>query len=257
MFFSIAFVTALVISLVCILTKRSEQSLAVEHYHTLMARVIEELTEKTMNRRRSAGQTMAHVAASAFPHISAWPNVAVPAFEMIAHKIMTQSPFVKELSFYPKVQPDETEEQQEQNFENFAYNYFYNERYPPFPNGTAVQTFGRGIWKPQESGSLVRIHDVDGATYWQSPNRVLFPMLQSSDDGPAGELLLLYNLHSQKQIGNLIDDLIQCSEQRKAALDQDIECGVDEVFATFSRLSTLIEPIYPVKDPFEVCFQLL
>ena len=258
LFFSLVVVTVLIASLVCVLTNQSEQSLALEHYHALVAQSLEGVTDETMNLRRSAGRTMAQVAASAFPQASAWPNVAVPAFETIAQRIVTETPYVEQLSFYPKVQPAEQEEQQQQQqpqqlFENFAYDYFYNERNPPFPNGTAVQTFGRGIWKPEESGSLVRIHDVDGATYWQSPNRVLFPMLQSSDDGPAGELFLLYNLHSNSQIGEIIDDVIECSEQRKANLEQTMECGVDEASTTFLRKSTIIEPIYPAKDPFEVC----
>jgi hypothetical protein len=79
-------------------------------------------------------------------------------------------------------------------------------------------------------------------------------MLQSSDDGTGGELLMLYNLHSNDEIGRLIDDLIECSEQRKAALVPEIECGVDEASVSFSRTSALIEPIYPAKDPFEVRF---
>jgi hypothetical protein len=251
--FFLVVVSVIMASLVCVLTNQSEETLALEHYHVWVAHSLEGVMEETMNLRRSAARTMANVAVSAFPHVSAWPNVAIPAFETIAQGIMTGTPYVEELSFYPKVQPEELEEQQ-QLFEEFAYNYFYNERNPPFSNGTAVQTFGRGIWKHEESGSFVRIHDVDGATYWQSPNRVLFPMLQSSDDGPSGELLLLYNLHSNSQVGKVIDQVIECSEQRKAALEQGMECGVDEAFATFSRESIVIEPIYPAKDPFEVCF---
>ena len=65
--------------------------------------------------------------------------------------------------------------------------------------------------------------------------------------------MLLYNLHSNNQIGEIIDDVLECSEQRKANLEQAMECGVDEASTSFLRKSTIIEPIYPAKDPFEVC----
>lgn len=149
--------------------QQSEQDLGLQQYEAQADKALDVAHER-MTRRRVAVQSMARIVASAFPSASAWPYVALPGFETMAEEIISTSD-LQELSFCPKVQPEELERGQQEKFEEFAYNYFYNRQFPPFPNGTAVHSFGKGVWKPQ-GPSINRTHDSDGEVFWGSPNMV-------------------------------------------------------------------------------------
>ena len=62
------------------------------------------------------------------------PNVTIPAFETIS-KELKEMYGAPEFPFLPKVDPGGLEQEL---FEDFACDFFYNVREPPFPNGTGI-----------------------------------------------------------------------------------------------------------------------
>ena len=154
-----------------------------------------------------------------------------------------------EMGFYPLVQPEFDVPGEQASFEEFAYDYYYNVRRPPFPQDVATHNFGRGIWAQK----TWRYRDSTGKTLrWDSPHRELFPKFQSSDDSELGRSTLMYNVHQDPSEGQPLDEVMQCSFGRKELQNIDKECGtVTHIFAP-SRSSFLVQPIYPANDPFEV-----
>ena len=173
-------------------------------------------------------------------------SVYIPAFETIAAQLMKQYN-TGEMSFLPKVEPGGEEQKA---FEDFAYNFYYNVRRPPFPNGTAVWDDVRGITGAEDG---VYYHDTTGLPkpgFWKSgdPKQPLsFPLLQH-DQGPFFLLLRNYYLHEPK--GVLLRAMTECALQRKWKQDLDMDCsGMTGLL--WKRTSQLLVPVYPAEDPFE------
>ena len=122
------------------LLRKSERNLADTHFESIADRALTEASAALLGRRWLT-ITMASVIAEILPNASEYPFVSVPGYERIAHGILnakrTEDTAV---SFF--VRPDQLED-----WEAFAYDFFYNKRKPePFPNTTAVSSFGRGVW---------------------------------------------------------------------------------------------------------------
>jgi hypothetical protein len=136
------------------------------------------------------------------------------------------------------VTPDQLEQ-----FEEFAYKYYYEDR--DFPNTTAVSPFGRGVWGVDGDGN--KYHETDGSTSYNSPNKIFTPLLQHNG-GPHPALLL--NLHFQETRGDVVDGIIECSKKR---IDNpDFECGsiTDMLILTSQEEvpgpgALIMQPIYP------------
>lgn len=236
---------------------KTEQELGDTQYEAMISRVVG-LAVELVARRRVAIKSLAKIAASAFPTSALWPMVTIPAFEEISQELIATSGSY-EFSFHPKVIPHSISPGEQAAFEKFAYNYFYNVRNPPFPPGTAVHSFGRGIWKTLEDGrmpqvtSSMRVHDTDGnTTSWRSPNKLLFPELQNSNAGVQGRLFLLHNVHSDSSKGRPIDQVIACTERRRTRNNSTIDCGAVSNIFSWNRLSFLVQPIHPAKDLLDV-----
>jgi hypothetical protein len=124
----------------------------------------------------------------------------------------------RELALAPLVTPEQLSE-----FEDFAYDYFENKHQPPFPNGTGVSCFGKGIWgidlNLNTPDHRYRITDANASYY--SPNRVFFPILQHSN-GPDPALML--NLRFEKIRATAIDRIIECAQLR-VENGEFLECG--------------------------------
>lgn len=231
----------------------SEKQIGKQQFQALATRALD-LGAELVLRRMVVVHSMAKIAASAFPEASMWPNVAIPAFETIAEDLLGSSGSL-ELAFYPKVQPEELVPGEQSSFEEFAYDYLYNERNPPFPNNTAVYAFGRGVWKAGEIwGNQLAVHDTDGiARTWDSPFRILFPELQNSNTDHRARISLMYNIHSDPTKGKSLDEVIACADERQRTRIATMDCGVVSGILSHNRDSFLIYPIYPVKAPFAVC----
>lgn len=239
----------------------SEQEIGTREYEAFGDRALD-LVQEVVLRRYLVIKAMAQIAGSAFPQSQDWPNVAIPAFETFARDLVHTSDLV-EVALLPLVIPVDAEQTA---FEEFAYDYFNQQRYPPFPNGTAVQSFGRGIWRQSISNTSLlsssealttgqdkAVHDTSGDTSWDSPYKVLFPMLQSSaGDDPGGKRLLLYNMHADETVGKAIDEVLECVLDRKQTRQTAKECGTVTGIHPTSHESFYIYPIFPASDFLEV-----
>jgi hypothetical protein len=172
--------------------------------------------------------------------------VAIPSFETISQDA-ARAAYGGDMGFFPKVWPHQVAA-----FEEFAYDYFYNTRVPPFPNGTgATSHFGQGIWA-EDLGfntSDHRFHDTEGqTTWWESPNKILFPLLQHSQ---GGFFALMLNYHSIQFKGDALDTMLDCTDERKRTQDLEMDCGVVTSIFSWAPDSFILHPIYPASDLFE------
>ncbi|CAB9508843.1 sensor kinase/phosphatase LuxQ [Seminavis robusta] len=228
----------------------AENNLATTEYYSLSERAMKTAQEITL-RKRLGTVTMAKMAASLHPHAHAWPFVTIPGYEVTTQNLI-QTSNGREMGFCPLVRPHQL-----QDFEGFAYNYYYHARQPEvFPNTTAVSPFGRGVWGVGEGG---RYHEVDGSTAWNSTRQILAPILHHNE-GPFPALML--NLHFQKTRGIVIDAMMDCAEQMIATTttatattgesnDTSTECGAitDMLDLTSQEEGTgpgalIMQPIY-------------
>lgn len=203
-----------------------------------------------VERKKLGVVTMADTAAWAQPNANEWPFVIVPGWEELA-KNARETSGARSLGFCPFVTPDQLDD-----FEEFAYDYYYNVREPPFPNTTAVSDFGRGVWgldkgSPWEDGKVPANPDANNT--WGSPNKVFSPILQHSHIWR----VLMLNTNFEPTRGIMIDELIRCSQDRAQAEDpSNFRCGVltdmlnlaSEEQVEFGPDSLLFEPIYPAMN---------
>lgn len=196
---------------------------------------------------------MASIAANANPDASQWPFVTMRGYEEITQNLIETSSG-REMGFAPLVTPEQLAD-----FEDFAYNYYFNVREPPFPtNTTAQSSFGRGVWgfNPALNTSDNRYHESDGSTSYDSPNKIFAPILHHNE-GPHKALML--NLHFQKTRGVIIDNMIACAQNRKESATIDMECGAitDFLILTSQEFrpgpgALMMQPIYAAASPYEV-----
>ena len=225
------------------LLRDEETELASAQFDAIADRALDSMFE-IAERKRLGTLSMASVAGNVNPDASKWPFVTMNGYEDMSTRLIETS-VGREMGFCPIVLPSQVEE-----FESFAYGYYYEARNPkPFPNTTAVSPFGRGIWGVDSEGS--KYHDYDGNTSYGSPNKILTPILHHNE-GPHPALMI--NLHFQQTRGAAIDSIIECSKQR--TVDNNIECGAitDMLNLTSQEVrpgpgALLIQPIYPGNHP--------
>lgn len=230
---------------------QSEADLAETQFISISDRALNTARGITQ-RKRLGAVTMASVAAHDNPDISAWPFITINGFEEVASNVIDTSSG-REMGFAPIVRPDQLIE-----FEEFAYNFYENDRVPPMPNGTAVSSFGRGVFgiNPTLGTSDNRYHVTpETKTYYESPNDVFTPLLHINS-GPHPVLML--NLRFEETRGKAIDNIIACSNQRAQGGDS-INCGVvsDKIILSSpndppSPGALMFQPVYPANNPTEV-----
>jgi hypothetical protein len=238
------------------LLRESERDLAESQFEAIAERALSTAFKITL-RKRLGTVTMATLAANANPDPDDWPYVTIKGYEDISTNLIETSSG-REMGLAPLVLPEQLAQ-----FEDFAYDFYFNEREPPFPNGTATSSFGRGVWgvNPALETSDNRYHESDGSTSYGSPNKIFAPILQHNA-GPHPALML--NLHFQESRGVAIDQVIACAEQREQSADIDIECGGITDFITLTSQETrpgpgalMMKPIYPANAPLKVSDSVL
>ena len=137
------------------------------------------------------------------------------------------------------------------DFEDFAYDFYNTSRIPePFPNGTATSSFGKGVWgvNPKLNTTDNRYHETDGSTYYNSPNKLFAPILQHNA-GVSHALLL--NIRYEQTRGEMIDTIIDCSNQRQQLGDESISCigMTDMLFLAGQNVADgpsalILQPVY-------------
>jgi hypothetical protein len=201
-------------------TKQAETDLTETQFESIVHRALTEALVIAEQKRLST-ITMASMVSEMYPDADKWPFVTVRGFERIANNLL-KTVSSADMGFVPFVYPEKQSE-----WEDFIYNFYETERDPPMPNGTAVSSFGKGVWTRNRNlgTSDNKFHDMGNYTVYGSPNKLVTPVAHVKD-GP--HPILLFNLHSEPSRGRAIDDMIACSKER-AARGKDIsdnDCGV-------------------------------
>jgi hypothetical protein len=229
-----------------------EKALADKQFDSITDRALDTAVEIT-RRKRLGAISMASVVSHAHPDLDAWPFVTVFGYEDISTKLVGTSSG-RTMGFVPLVKPYQLEA-----FEAFAYKFFDQDRNPPFPEGTAQSSFGKGVWgvNPMLNTSDNRYHELpNSTTSYGSPNRIFTPLLQHNL-GPHAALML--NLHGEKTRGQAIDSLMACADERaneeNATIRKGIECiAITDILSLTSQEkppgpgALIMQPIYPARD---------
>jgi hypothetical protein len=226
----------------------AETGLAETQFESIAARALDTSFEITA-RKHLGTISMASIAANQFPDADKWPFVAIAGYEVISSNLIATSSG-REMGFCPLVTPGQL-----QDFEDFAYKFYEEDRNPPFPNGTAQSSFGKGVWGRSDDAGTPdgRYHEADGITSYGSPNKIFTPILHHNN-GPHPALML--NLHFEKTRGDAIDAMIECAQQlRGTEGEEDVQCGVitDMLILTSQEVkpgpgALIMEPIYPAHN---------
>jgi len=223
-----------IIFLVCLITvaivlgivtyhvlQQAETQLAESQFESLAERALTE-AQGIAKKKRLGTISMASVTAQMLPDASVWPFVTIPGYETITKNLIETSAG-REMAFCPLVRPEQLSD-----FEDFAYDYFENKRVPPFPTGTGMSSFGKGVWGRDENSTAPdkRYRVTNGDKTYESPYKVIAPVLQHNL-GPFPALML--SLRFEKDRGLAVDEVIDCSEQRAASSNK--------IKTEFSKLS--------------------
>jgi hypothetical protein len=251
--FTLASVAATFGCLSYFLLTESENELTETQFASMADRAVCSSLENT-ERKRLGVASMAQVLGGANPDASRWPFVTLNNFENTAMSLIYTSKGCR-MAFAPLVRPEDLKA-----FEEHAYAYYETSRTPqPFPNGTAVSSFGKGVWgmDPSLDTPDKRYHEIDGSTGWGSPNNIMAPILHHSTG--ANDKLLM-NLHYSGMLGPMIDNMILCATEREMNGKPMDGCtaiaGVTNPNATSwvqgiesGPGTVMMQPVYPSNDP--------
>jgi signal transduction histidine kinase len=188
------------------------------------------LLQKSLERRFESAKAVASVLENVFWNADSWPFVYLYGYDEIAHNIQ---PSVV-LNSAPLVSPDQVK-----RFEEFAYSW-YARSYPH--KSVAQSDFGKGIFALGNQSTCFtcdRYHDTTGAVNYDSPYRILAPILQGNAS------TMMFNLHSEPPRGRAIDEVIACSKEK----GKHTHCGAITVpthaLTTDEVTSVYYNPVYP------------
>jgi hypothetical protein len=232
------------------LMEKAQMQIASDRFDSIADRALV-VAQYVMEEKKKTADALAMMIANTHPNSSSYPMVALTGYTDIASnlRLVTDG----SLSFCPIVIPGGEEQAL---FEEFAYKLFEQEG---FPNGTGESDFGRGIFSfgdgqyGNETYEDGRFHTTSGWTYHNSSRSILVPLLQS-DQGEHPELML--NVHFEHREAAIMDNILQCSEEREKAGDYR-ECGgLSEMMRTSTAeldvdvgpASLMMVPIYPRED---------
>ena len=216
---------------------QAEQDIAKQQFASIADRALSEARQIALGKRWAIATAAAMISENyaAAP----WPFVTITGFErIVSHLLRTSRNY--NMGFAPMLRPD-----QAPLWEEFMFDYYYTER--GFPNSTALNSFGAGIWGL--SGSLNttasnRYHDDGRSTLYGSPNQVLFPVAHANE-GLSN--VLMFNLHSEPNRGRAIDKMIECIESKEGVETSETSCGVITNMLEFFK--------YTVEGPSSLMFQ--
>ena len=229
----------------------SETKLAEERFEVIADRALSLAVEIT-HRKGLGIKTLASLASLNFPDVDQWPYVSSNGFERLSSNLIETSSG-RSMGLLPLVKSTNLGA-----FEDFAYNTVIAEKYPNETDVVGVSSFGKGVYGLDMSlGNLdKRYHEAErgGNTTWGSEYRYFAPYLFHS----AGSSILMFNLHSNALFGQIMDDIVTCSDERATKQLQDDEkaheCAVlsDALTLTGETADVksgpgaiMMEPIYP------------
>lgn len=186
-------------------TRQAETSMANDQFASLATRVLH-YSVQTFGQKRLALLSMSTYIGQWNPRASDWPFVVQPGFEeMSRHLLDTISG--DDLGFLPIVNASVLSD-----WEQFAYDYYYNKRNPPFaPNTVGNVSFGFGVWSTDPTTGE-QYHDNQPTTTWNSSRPTMKTPVLHVDDHT--NLIVMYNLYSNEVRGSPIDEIMDCVEQK-------------------------------------------
>jgi signal transduction histidine kinase/CheY-like chemotaxis protein len=159
------------------------------------------LLKGSLDGRFETSRLLATILSNAFRNADQWPFAYLYGYDDIVGD-MRPSAWIA-LSSLPIVWPSQVEE-----FEQFAYAQ-YARTYPGQSIG--VSDWGKGIFSLGNDSTCFtcdRYHDTSGQVTYDSPYRVLTPVLQS-----AAPYMMMCNLHFNPVRGRAIDEIIACAHR--------------------------------------------
>jgi hypothetical protein len=186
------------------IARKAEVARADRQFEAFVTLILEQAWQSAERSALSAA-SIAAVISAAHENTSEYPQVALNHFKEIAESAylstgMRSYPTTEELSYYPIVQPEHIPD-----FERFAYDYYAASG---LPSDTGHSGFGQGIWYME---GAERFRDVTGHSSYGSPNQILVPHLQGSNDTLR---FAMQNIHYYESPGKAIDSIIECSQER-------------------------------------------
>ena len=233
------------------LLEESEHELTEAQFASIADRATTSSREK-MERKRLGVKSLATVIGSANPDASQWPFAVLNNYETIVKDLAFVSQGCR-MWFAPIVEPSEVE-----LFESFIYDFYERSRMPePFPNGTAVQPFGKGVWSLNQNEEP--FHDVNGTTSWGGNHTILVPLVHHTLGADAP---LLNNLHADAVKGSIIETMMQCANEKAAAQESLDGCvAMSTSLPNFTSWTPgvesgpgaiMVQPVYPSNEPSKV-----
>jgi hypothetical protein len=234
----------------------SEQRLARGHFDEIADRALDTALAITL-RRRLAAKSVATTIAYTFSDTSSWPNASMPSFEAIASGVMETTGNRATVGVCTLVTPNQLA-----SFEDYFYNVAFKTINPNYPDDVGMRDFdGDGVLEEGVFGydaGFQMYRETDGKAWWNSTYDIMCPFTMHS----AGSPILMYNIHSFKEIGQGIDDVINCVNNRSdevvnnETLDLSDCAMMTDMFPTFKSDGTsngpntfVIQPVYPANDP--------
>jgi hypothetical protein len=212
----------------------SENDLAEIHFESIADRALDTALKIT-RRKRLGTVSMASIASYHFPDAESLPFVIMNGYEAISSNLIETSSG-REMGFCPFVTPEQLP-----MFEEFAYEYYEEQS----PLGAAASSFGKGVFgvNPALNTKYNRYHEMDGSTYYDSPNKIFAPNLQHNAGAhPA----LLLNLHFQETRGTLIDNLFRENTEECSSITDMLTLTSHEVEPGPGAL--IMQAIYPANN---------
>eukprot|EP00549_Striatella_unipunctata_P007205 CAMPEP_0118677972 /NCGR_PEP_ID=MMETSP0800-20121206/2939_1 /TAXON_ID=210618 ORGANISM="Striatella unipunctata, Strain CCMP2910" /NCGR_SAMPLE_ID=MMETSP0800 /ASSEMBLY_ACC=CAM_ASM_000638 /LENGTH=863 /DNA_ID=CAMNT_0006573735 /DNA_START=141 /DNA_END=2732 /DNA_ORIENTATION=- len=231
------------------LLRAEETKLAETQFKSFAERAIIEATS-FFQKRIMATVSIAAYVSEMLPDADPWPYVTVRGFNRLGTNLVKTSSGVA-MGFAPIIRADEVEK-----FETFAYDYLGN-TIPPFPEGTGMSSFGRGIFgiDPSRGAPDGRYRVINGTESYGSPHNILAPLLHLSEQS-TNSRFIMYDPHSEPLRGRAIDKMIDCSLR----LEKNEEAGNQTCTVLTETLelvnapergpaAIIMQPIYPSNDP--------
>ena len=201
----------------------AEKRLAKNRFLSIVQRA-EANANWVITQKKQASDSLARMFGLSNPDAAEWPFVYMEGYQDIAStlKLITKG----SLSFCPIV-IGFGEESQQKEFEEYYYNLYEEWDYP---NGTAVHSFGKGIFGygydvinnklwPDYRYPVLSNYTKHGTP---NPENIIVPFVQS-DFGYHGSLMLdtLFEVNRAVTTKTVMD----CAEQRKLLQNSSIDCG--------------------------------
>lgn len=208
--------------------------------------------ERNLQQRISGNLAITTVYSYNYRNANDWPFVYFDGFTELANFILEINNG-RIIHFMPIVLPSQV-----QQFEEHAIHSYSKDQHVPSQVLNITINRGMSSLGIDQKGWHYSVDDVSGNNIFNSPNKILTPILQSTlVKEPQYADVMMSNTHYVESFGSPIDLVINCSNFRKTGVSHQGNCGVfgDLIMGSsdnFNSKSVLIQPIYPKNNATEL-----